>query len=69
MKTVGKFLFIGMIIMVSGWQVDNHPDIERSIESVGAFAFRENDHVVHHLPTTAFKLYPYHNRLNRRHVT
>jgi hypothetical protein len=69
MKTVEKILFIGVFIMVSGWQGNNHLPTELNIESISKFAYREIDSNVHPLPNTAFKLYPYHNRLNRRHVT
>jgi hypothetical protein len=69
MKTVGKILFMAMIIIVSGWQANNHLHTELNIESISKFAYREIDPNVHPLPNTAFKLYPYHNRLNRPHVT
>lgn len=69
MKTVGKILFMAMIIMVSGWQGNNHLHRELNMESISKFAYREIDPNVHPLLNTAFKLYPYHNRLNRRHVT
>lgn len=69
MKTAGKFLFIGFIILVSGWQTNNHIRPEINIESISKFAYHEIDPNVNPLPNTAFKLYPYHSRLNRRHVT
>lgn len=71
MKTVRNFLFMGMIMMMSGWQGNNHADTERNRESMDKFVYISNDRdqYVHKRANTAFKLYPYHNRLNRRHVT
>ncbi len=71
MKTVGKILFTAMIIILSRWQGNNHADTERNWESMDKFVCSDNDRdqYVHKRANTAFKLYPYHNRLNRRHVT
>jgi len=71
MKTVRNFLFLGMIMMMSGWQGNNHADKDRNRESMDKFVYSDNDRdqYVHTRANTVFKLYPYHNRLNRRHVT
>lgn len=57
--------------MVSGLQGNYYPGQDQNQESNSEFAYGENDRdrYVHKQPNTAFKLYPYHNRLNRRHVT
>ncbi len=71
MKTVGNILFIVMIITLAVLQGDSQPAIDRSNKGNGEFAYSEidRDRYVNQQPNTAFKLYPYHNRLNRRHVT
>jgi len=66
MKTVGYYLCLEMIIMLGGLQ-GNHSDRDRNNESDRRVAYNTND-LDHRQRNIAFKLYPYHTRLNKRFV-
>jgi len=69
MKTIGDFLFVGMILVLCGLQGNNHPGRDRNNQSD-----RSDYHINYHdrsdhKQQTSFKLYPYYYHLNRRQVT